>query len=86
MNKRGIDYKTLSFVLRGKRRKVVLLCLDKPKIPKQTAFECKLSTSNVARALKELVGRGLVKCINPKDRAFKFYESTKKGEKIKGQL
>jgi DNA-binding MarR family transcriptional regulator len=86
MNRKGIDYKMLSFVLRGKRRKAVLLCLNKPKIPKQIAIDCKLSTSNVAIALKELVKRGLARCINPKDRAFKFYEMTKKGEEIKERL
>jgi predicted transcriptional regulator len=60
------DYSLLSFILRGERRKLILLSLDKPKIPKQIAEECKVSIHNVSKSLIELMKKGLIRCKNPK--------------------
>ncbi|MBI2451770.1 MarR family transcriptional regulator [Candidatus Pacearchaeota archaeon] len=76
------NYSLLSFVLRGERRKAVLLCLDKPKIPKEIADSCKVSIHNVSKSLRELVDRGLIICKNPEDKFYRFYELTKKGKQI----
>ena len=78
-----INYSLLSFVLRGKRRKAILLCLNKPKIPKEIAEECKVSIHNVSKSLRELVNKGLIVCKNPQDKFYRFYEVTNKGKKIK---
>ena len=75
-----VDYSTLSFVMRGKRRKEVLLCLEKPKIPKDISFSCKISIHNVSKSLKELLEKGLIKCENPKDKFYRFYSLTQKGK------
>ena len=81
-----VDYSLLSFMLRGKRRKAVLLCLDKPMIPKEIASKCNISIHNVSKSLKELVNKGLIKCENPKDKFYRFYKITNKGRKIKDQF
>ena len=75
------DFKLLSFLLRGKRRQAVLQALDKPKTPKDIAKDCKISISNVSNALAELVQKKLVKCNNPEDHLYKFYELTETGKK-----
>lgn len=75
-----LDYKIISFLIRGNRRKKVLLSLQNPRMPKEIAVICGLNISNVSVALSELVKKGLVKCITPNDKIFKFYEKTKKGE------
>ena len=75
------DYQMLSFLLRGKRRKAVLQALTEPKIPKDIASECKISISNVSNALAELSKKKLVKCNNPEDHLYKFYELTEAGKK-----
>lgn len=80
------NYQLLSFVLRGERRKTILLCLDKPKIPKEIAKSCKVSIHNVSKSLKELMNKGLVVCKNPEDKFYRFYELTKKGNEIIKEL
>jgi len=80
------DYSLLSFVLRGERRKAILRCLDKPKIPKEIASACNVSIHNVSKSLKELADKGLIKCKNPKDKFYRFYELTNKGKNIIKEL
>lgn len=80
------DYALLSFILRGERRKAILLCLEKPKIPKEIAESCKASIHNVSKSLKELVDKGLIKCENPKDKFYRFYSLTKKGKELRENL
>jgi len=80
------NYPLLSFILRGERRKAILLCLDKPKIPKEIAKECGVSIHNVSKSIKELVDKKLVVCKNPKDKFFRFYELTTKGKNILKEL
>lgn len=75
-----LDYKIISFLVRGKRRKNILFSLQKPKMPKQIADECKISLSNVSIALSELTKKGLIKSINGSERLFRFYTLTKKGQ------
>ena len=71
-----VDYSLLSFVLRGERRKLILLSLVYPKIPKQIAEECNVSKHNVSKSLNELIKNRLVRCKNPNDKFYRFYELT----------
>ncbi|MEM3113084.1 MAG: MarR family transcriptional regulator [Candidatus Pacearchaeota archaeon] len=80
------NYSLLSFILRGERRKAILLCLNKPMIPKEIADSCKVSIHNVSKPLKELVDRGLIVCKNPNDKFYRFYELTNKGRDILKEL
>jgi DNA-binding MarR family transcriptional regulator len=80
------DYSLISFLHRAKRRTAVLKCLEKPKTPKDIAFECKLNISNVSNALTELKEKDLIECINPEDHISKFYQRTKKGDGALGML
>ena len=38
--------------------------------------------SHISRGIKELLEERLVECLNPKDRAYKFYKLTAKGRKL----
>ncbi len=80
------NFSLLSFILRGERRKTILLCLDKPKIPKEIAEICKISIHNVSKSLKELLNKGLIKCENPKDKFYRFYTLTDKGREIREMI
>jgi len=75
------DYKTLSFLQRGKRRKAVIVSLKEPKIPKEIAVECKISISNVSNTLAELIKADFVECINPDAHTYKYFRLTSKGKK-----
>jgi len=76
------DYKLLSFILRGERRKAILSCLVNPMIPKEIAEKCKVSIHNVSKSLRELADKGLIICKNPKDKFYRFYEVTRKGKDL----
>lgn len=80
------DYSLISFVLRGSRRKQILVALKEPKIPKNIAEECKISISNVSNTLPELIKEGLVSCKNPEDHYYKYFELTKKGKDLLKEL
>jgi DNA-binding MarR family transcriptional regulator len=73
----------LAFVLRAKNRIKILEILKNNKlISKQIEEKTGMYKSHVSRTLKELISKDLVKCINPEDRNFRFYEITQKGKKV----
>jgi|TARA_Y100000310_G_scaffold339521_1_gene432441 DNA-binding MarR family transcriptional regulator len=51
-------------------------------ISAQIEKETKMYKSHVSRTLKELRKKKLIKCMNPKDRNFKFYKITNLGKKV----
>lgn len=55
-------------------------------IPKEIASKCSISIHNVSKSLKELTNKGLIRCENPKDKFYRFYKITKKGQEIKRQI
>ena len=74
---------TLSFVLRAKNRLKVMDALSKgKKISSQIEKETVMYRAHVSRTLKELQSHDLIVCVNPEDRAFKFYSLSKKGKLI----
>jgi len=78
-----VDKSLLSFVLRGKNRIKVLKIISKDEvISAQIEKETKMYKSHVSRTLKELQEKKFIKCVNPKDRVFKFYRITKLGKKV----
>ncbi|MEW6063562.1 MAG: ArsR family transcriptional regulator [Nanoarchaeota archaeon] len=79
-------WENYSFILRGNRRKRVLLYLSDPKIPKQIAQECNMSLSNVKASLIDLEKRDLIKCLTPKQRIGRVYKLTEEGKKLKDYL
>lgn len=79
----GKDIYTLTFVLRGKNRKVIIKALsDGRKTQAELHKITKMYRTHVRRTLNELISKGLVKCLNPKDRIYKLYELTKKGKEL----
>lgn len=81
-----VDYSLLSFVLRGKRRKKIFLCMDEPKTPNKVARECDVSIHNVSKSLKQLSDKDLIKCENPEDKFYRFYSLTDKGEDLMREI
>jgi len=72
-----------AFILRSKNRKQVMEQLKGgEKTQAQLHHTTKLYRTHVRRTLIELEKRGLVKCLNPKDRIYKLYKLTDKGKKL----
>ena len=75
-------YELLSFVTRGKVRKLVLSNLVKPHTPTELSQIIKTHRSTTSRTILALQGKGLVKCITPKERMGRYYKITSLGKKI----
>ncbi|MFH1587138.1 MAG: ArsR family transcriptional regulator [Candidatus Diapherotrites archaeon] len=73
------DWKTISFVIRSRYRKLVLEKLNFPTTPTQLAKDLDINKAHVSRALSELIEKGLVKCLTPEARKGKIFERTTKG-------
>ena len=81
----------ISFVKRGKNRKKILLCMDKPLMPSEIAKKVYGSTDNssfnlVSRALAEFKDKKLVELANPKDKTGRLYKLTSTGERVKKEI
>ncbi len=74
--------KELKYVLSGNLRRKVLTNLLIPNTPTQLAKKLKGDRSSVSRVLLYLQEKGLVKCINDKDRVGRIYTLTDKGKKV----
>jgi predicted transcriptional regulator len=69
----------ISFVLAGKIRKEVMFRLIKPTQPGTIAKEIKTHLSTTSRAIKELMDKKLVKCLNEQNTNYRLYELTDLG-------
>ena len=70
----------------GKRRKKILLYLDKPKMSKQIAKDCKMSLSHVSNSVTALHKRILLICLTPKEKVGRIYGLTKEGKKVRDYI
>jgi|GEM_PF-1032555 len=79
-----VDARLISFTARSKRRIEVLKLLSETQKMSQPEImrTSKQYKSHNSRTLKELVEKKLISCINPSDRAFKFYKITQKGKEV----
>lgn len=76
----------VTFVLRARIRKEIMIRLTKPKNPNLLAKEINTHLSTTSRAIKALELRKLVKCLNPEDVNFKLYELTDIGKFVQEEL
>jgi len=73
------------FLLRSSIARKTMACLVKNKkamTPKHIAKEIDVARDNVSTRILWLTERGLVKCINPEARKWRFYAITDKGKLI----
>lgn len=80
------EWDDYSFVVRGSQRRKILCLMDSPKTPTQLKRESKLALTNVSRTLVAFDGKGLAKCLTPKQKVGRLYALTKRGHKVKGLL
>ncbi|MBI2580709.1 winged helix-turn-helix transcriptional regulator [Candidatus Woesearchaeota archaeon] len=78
----SISPRLISFIARGKKRREILAMLcQKPMSQPEIAKAAGMYKSHASRTLKELSQKKLIVCLNPKDRAFKFYKASSLGNK-----
>ncbi len=75
-------YDLVSFVGRGRTRRLVLKALNKPNSPTDLAKQLNLDRSTISRVMIELAEKGLVECLTPDERMGRYYRITDKGKKV----
>lgn len=82
---------SVSYVKRGKNRKLVFEALDKPAMPSELTKKIfgKISNTHfniVSRALSELTEAKLVEIVNPRAKTGRFYKKTNLGKKVENRI
>jgi predicted transcriptional regulator len=81
-----MSWEDVSYVLRSKTRKAVLIKLDTPKTPTLLAKELHTSIPNISRTLRELLARKLIESLTPKERSGKLFVVSKHGRLISSKV
>ena len=77
------DLKLAGFIIRSNYRKNVFKLLDNPIRPSEIAKKLDIRLTHITRELRFLKQKGLVECLNPKERIGRLYQLTKKGKILK---
>ncbi|MFH1591979.1 MAG: helix-turn-helix domain-containing protein [Candidatus Woesearchaeota archaeon] len=72
----------IAYLERAPIKVKILKLLEKPSTPTRISKELKIHRASVSRILLELVNKGFVKVLNPKDRMARFYQISEKGKKV----
>lgn len=78
-----MDWALYAWLKRGKRRRSILTELKKSKEPltaNDLAEKSGIAISQASFTLKELTEKGLIDCLNPKDKIGKLYRISPKGK------
>ncbi len=81
-----IDIDQLSWVKRGKQRREIILQISDNDTPTDIAKKSGYSLNNTSRVLNDLRKRGIVKCINPKEKTGRLYVLKPRGKLIRDKL
>lgn len=77
-----MKWEEISWILRGKIKKEVLLALDKPKTATSLSKELDTHRSTISDILIQMEEKKIVECLDPKQPYNRFYKILKKGEDI----
>lgn len=81
-----LDVEKLSWVKRGKQRRDIIIHISGPETPTGIAEESGYSLNNTSRVLNDFRKKGLVKCLNPKEKTGRLYELRPVGKLIRDKL
>ena len=81
-----VNWELVAFVKRGEQRIRLLPLLKQPLTASELAQKSSLRLTHAARALREFKNKGLIECLNPKDKVGKMYRITKLGRNVLTQL
>lgn len=81
-----LDTDKLSWVKRGKQRRDILINIDDSETPTDIAKKSGYSLNNTSRVLNDFRRKGIVRCINPKEKTGRLYVLKSAGKIIKDKL
>ena len=79
-------YELVSFIQRGRTRKIVLEILKEPHTPTELSHILKTHRSTVSRTISDLESKNLVKCITPSEYMCRYYQITDLGTDILNEI
>lgn len=77
-----MKWEEISWILRGKIKKEVLLALDKPKTATSLSKELDTHRSTISDILIQMEKNKIIECLDPKQPYNRFYKRLKKGDEI----
>jgi len=77
-----MNWELYSFVIRSKRRKDILLSLEKARTPTEIGNKVKTSVSHVSRTLSDFQDKDIVECVTPEQKVGRIYKLTKEGQEV----
>jgi len=83
---RKLDVGKYSWVTRGKQRKEIILHINGPETPTDISKKSGYSLNNTSRVLNDFRKKGLVKCLNPKEKTGRLYVLTGNGKVVRDKL
>ena len=82
-----MDWDSISFITSGSLRfKILTELLNKTSTPSDLSTKLKIPISHISSTLKGLLENELIECLTPDRRRNKFFQMTKKGEKILDEI
>jgi len=80
--KKVTNWENVSFTIASDYRKKILTNLENPKIPSNLSKELNINKAHISRALKELEGKNMIKCLTPDSNKGKLYIISGYGKSI----
>lgn len=81
-----VDTAKLSWVKRGKQRREIIVHIDNAETPTEISEKSGYSLNNTSRVLSEFRDKGLIRCLNPKEKTGRLYELRPAGRIIRDKL
>ncbi len=84
-----MDWELYAWLKRGNRRKEILKLLvntHSPITSNEIGIKLKVSLPQVSFTIKELFGKELIECLNPKDKIGRLYKNTSEGKVILNEI
>lgn len=76
----------LSWVVRGKQRREIIVHMEGVQTPSEIAKDSKHSLNHTSRVLKEFRRHKLAKLLNPKEKTGRLYKLTSQGKVIRDRI
>ncbi len=77
-----VNWNTAGWIIRSENRITVLTRLYIPLTPSHIAKKLQMSITHASKIIRELEKKGLIICLNDKDKRGRIYKRTKNGNEI----
>ncbi len=80
--KKVTKWNDVSFIISSSYRTKILESLNIPKTPSKLSKELVINKTHISRALSELEGKKMIKCLSPESKKGRIYQITDYGKRV----